>query len=94
MRDEAGNTYVEQVGPVSAGSGEPWLTFLTPDSMSALLVAHGLAPAAHLYQRGAVDDALWHRGDALRPGTLSVLTRAVVAGTVTATTVPEPGVDG
>jgi methyltransferase (TIGR00027 family) len=79
LRDEAGNSYAELVGPVIAERGEPWLTFLAPDEASALLAKHGLEPAEHVRQRDAVDAALWNRSDSLRPIELSVLTRATVA---------------
>ena len=76
MRDTAGNSYVELVGPVAAQRGEQWLTFLTPDEASALLARHGIEPIEHLRQRDAVSAALWQRSDSLRPSELSVLTRA------------------
>jgi methyltransferase (TIGR00027 family) len=78
MRDAAGNSYVELVGPVAALRGEPWLTFLTPGEASALLAGHGIEPAEHVRQRDAAGDALWQRSDSLRPAELSVLTRARV----------------
>jgi methyltransferase (TIGR00027 family) len=89
LRDDAGNAYVDQVGPVTAERGEPWLTFLSPGDMAALLTAHGLEAAAHLHQRDAVGAALWDRPDSLRPGRLSVLTRATVAAGAART--PDPG---
>lgn len=79
MRDAAGNSYVELVGPVAAQRGEPWLTFLTPGEASALLAGHGIEPAEHVRQRDAVGAALWQRSDSLRPAELSVLTRARVS---------------
>jgi methyltransferase (TIGR00027 family) len=42
MRDEVGRTYADLVMPVAAERGEPWLTFLSPHQMSALLAEHGL----------------------------------------------------
>jgi methyltransferase (TIGR00027 family) len=42
MRDEAGDTYAALVMPVAAQHGEPWLTFLTPADMSALLIDNRL----------------------------------------------------
>ncbi|MFG1873513.1 class I SAM-dependent methyltransferase [Sphaerisporangium sp. NPDC049003] len=76
LRDEAGQAYVEAVTPVSADGGEPWLTFLGPEGMSALLEKHGFAVIEHVHQRDTVDTALWDRSDALRPYELSLLTRA------------------
>ena len=78
LRDPAGQSYVEQVAPVAAGRGEPWLTFLGPDQMSALLAEHGLEPVAQVTQRDALDPALWQRTDVLRPARLSQLARARV----------------
>ena len=78
MRDEDGSTYAEQVAPVAAGRGEPWLTFLSPGEASELLAAHGMEPAEHVHQRDAVDAALWRRSDSLRPIDLSMLARARV----------------
>jgi methyltransferase (TIGR00027 family) len=80
LRDEAGDTYVELVMPAAADSGEPWLTFLAPAEMSALLDSHGLEPSAHVRQRDAVDAALWNRSDSLQPIELSNLARATVRG--------------
>jgi methyltransferase (TIGR00027 family) len=80
LRDEAGDTYVELVMPAAAERGEPWLTFLAPAEMSALLDSHGLEPSAHVRQRDAVDAALWNRSDSLQPIELSNLARATVRG--------------
>jgi len=79
MRDTAGNIYADLVMPVAAERGEPWLTCLTPDDMSALLTEHGFEPAEHLRQRDAVDAALWDRSDSLRPMDLSLIARATVS---------------
>ncbi|MEV7964872.1 SAM-dependent methyltransferase [Sphaerisporangium sp. NPDC088356] len=76
LRDEAGQAYVEAVMPVSAGGGEPWLTFLGPDGMASLLKEHGFDVMGHARQRDAVDAALWNRSDTLRPQDLSLLTHA------------------
>jgi methyltransferase (TIGR00027 family) len=77
-RDPAGDAYVEQVAPVSAGGGEPWLTFLAPEELSALLEHSGFAAPRHLRQRELVDPALWRRADALGPVELSMLAHAIV----------------
>lgn len=45
MRDPAGNAYADLVMPVAAERGEPWLTLLASDDMSARLEKHGLADA-------------------------------------------------
>jgi methyltransferase (TIGR00027 family) len=77
-RDPAGDAYVELVAPMSAERGEPWLTFLTPADMSALLAGHGFGDAVHVSQRDVMGSAGLDRADSLRPSDLSVLTRAVV----------------
>ncbi|WP_424528191.1 class I SAM-dependent methyltransferase [Sphaerisporangium viridialbum] len=82
LRDEAGQAYVEAVMPVSAGGGEPWLTFLGPEGMASLLKAHGFDVVEHARQRDAVDASLWDRSDALRPYDLSLLTHARVPGRI------------
>ena len=79
LRDETGNTYADLVAPTAAERGEPWLTFLAPDDMSALLEWHGFGAITHVQQRDSVPAALWDRSDALRPAALSVLARATVS---------------
>jgi methyltransferase (TIGR00027 family) len=79
LRDETGNTYAGLVAPTAAERGEPWLTLLAPDDMSALLERHGFGAIAHVQQRDSVPSALWDRTDALRPAVLSVLARATVS---------------
>jgi methyltransferase (TIGR00027 family) len=78
LRDAAGDNYVDLVGPVAAELGEPWVTFLSPDDMSALLNKHNFGPVRHIRQHDAVDPALWNRSDALRPIDLTVLAHATV----------------
>jgi methyltransferase (TIGR00027 family) len=78
MRDEAGSSYVELVGSSSAERGEPWLTFLSPQQMSELLVSHGLTPLRQVTQRDIADGAIWNRADALRPVRLSMIAHAAV----------------
>jgi O-methyltransferase involved in polyketide biosynthesis len=79
LRDATGSTYADLVAPTAAERGEPWLTFLAPDDMSALLDRHGFGAIAHVQQRDSVPAALWDRTDALRPAALSVLARATVS---------------
>lgn len=79
MRDEAGNTYVELVGPSAGERGEPWLTFLSPADMSRLLTRNGLRPLRHVAQRDVGDAKTWQRSDSLRPVELSLITHATVA---------------
>jgi methyltransferase (TIGR00027 family) len=78
LRDEHGRTFAELVMPFAAEQGEPWLTLLTPDEMSALLADHGFGSVEHVRQRDAVDAALWDRTDSLRPSDLAFIARASV----------------
>ncbi len=77
MRDAAGNAYVELAAPVAAQRGEPWLTFLTPGDMSALLEQHGFGSVEHVRQCDSVGAARWDRSDSLRPAELSRLAHAI-----------------
>ena len=78
MRDEAGNAYVELVGPSTAERGEPWLTFMSPKDMSDLLARHGLRPLRHVAQADVGDATTWQRSDSLRPIELSLIAHATV----------------
>jgi methyltransferase (TIGR00027 family) len=78
LRDDTGDAYAALVAPAAAERGEPWLTFLAPDDMSALLAGHGFGAVEHVRQRDAVPAALWDRADSLRPADLSVLVRATI----------------
>jgi methyltransferase (TIGR00027 family) len=80
MRDEAGDSYAQQVMPVAAQHGEPWLTFLSADDMSGLLEEHGFGSIEHIRQRDTVEAAVWDRSDSLRPIDLSCLAHATVSG--------------
>ncbi len=78
LRDEIGQTYADLVAPAAAEWGEPWLTLLSPDGMSALLDGHGFGAVEHVRQRDSIPAALWDRTDSLRPAALSVLARATI----------------
>ena len=78
LRDAAGASYADQVMPVAAEHGEPWLTCLAPGEMSALLEGHGFGMGEHVGQRDSIDAALWDRSDSLRPIGLSVLAQAII----------------
>ena len=78
LRDDTGEAYVGLVAPVAAERGEPWLTFLAPDAMWALLARHGFGRVEHVRQRDSIPAALWDRADSLRPADLSVLARATI----------------
>jgi len=77
LRDQTADDYVRQVSQFAAAGGEPWRSFLAPDQVQAILSAHGFSVAEHVRQRDAVPAELWKRSDPLRPGELSMITRAV-----------------
>ncbi|MEV4116242.1 SAM-dependent methyltransferase [Nonomuraea sp. NPDC049695] len=78
LRDERGSAYAGFALPAAAERGEPWLSFFTPDELSALLKQHGLEVVEHVRQADCVDPGLWERSDALRPADLCRLARAAV----------------
>jgi methyltransferase (TIGR00027 family) len=79
LRDAVGDSYVEQVAPVAAERGEPWLSFLSPQAMSVLLGGCGLTQISNVGQAEIGDAATWTRSDSLRPTELSMLAHAAVA---------------
>lgn len=79
LRDDVGTSYVEQVAPVAAQRGEPWLSFFSPEQMTALLKCHGFVNVRHIAQRDVGSEAMWRRTDALRPADLSKLAHATLA---------------
>lgn len=79
LRDAAGQTYVDLVGPTTAERGEPWLSFFTPTDLSELLTARGFDDVRGVGQREALPANLWQRNDALRPAALSMIAQATVA---------------
>jgi len=77
LREAAGNGYAEAVGPVAAGQGEPWRTFLSPAALAELLREAGFDVVEQAGQRQSVEpETLWRRTDALRPAALSALAHA------------------
>jgi methyltransferase (TIGR00027 family) len=78
LRDETGQAYAQFALRVAEERGEPWLSFFTPERLSALLEANGLAVTGHARQQDAIPAALWRRSDALRPADLCRLARAAV----------------
>jgi O-methyltransferase involved in polyketide biosynthesis len=76
LRDEAGQSYVDQLAPVSAQRGEPWLSCFAPDEMSDLLRRAGFGTVDHSGQRETVPAAMWDRTDALRPARLTTIAHA------------------
>jgi methyltransferase (TIGR00027 family) len=80
LRDQDGQSYAGQVGPVAAERGEPWLTCPAPDEMSAQLTMHGFGRVRQISQRDSVSPRLWARSDTLHPIRLSMLAHATIAG--------------
>ncbi|WP_202969055.1 class I SAM-dependent methyltransferase [Nocardia seriolae] len=80
LRDESGRVYAEFALPATAGQGEPFLSFFSPETVTALLTAHVFTVAEHISQREAVDAALWQRDDALHPADFCRLVRAHNSG--------------
>ncbi|GAB2546801.1 class I SAM-dependent methyltransferase [Nocardia heshunensis] len=76
LRDESGRVYAEFALTATADQGEPFLSFFSPETVAALLDAHGFTVAEHVSQRDAVDAALWQRDDALHPADFCRLVRA------------------
>lgn len=80
LRDQDGQSYADQVGPVAAQRGEPWLSCLAPDQMSALLETHGFGRTEQVGQRDSISGQLWDRSDTLHPIRLSMLAHATIRG--------------
>ena len=80
LRDQDGQSYVDQVAPFAAERGEPWLSCLAPDEMSALLRSHGFGRIEQTSQQDSISPHLWARSDPLHPIRLSMLAHATVPG--------------
>ncbi|MTE13187.1 SAM-dependent methyltransferase [Nocardia sp. CT2-14] len=78
LRDERGRVYGEFAIPATAEQGEPWLSYFTPESLTALLERCGFTAVAHISQREAVDEEVWRRDDGLCPADLCRLGRATI----------------
>jgi methyltransferase (TIGR00027 family) len=78
LRDEAGQSYVDQVAPVSEQRGEPWRSFFAPEEMGELLRRAGFAATDHIGQRETVPPAAWDRTDSLHPARLATIAHARV----------------
>jgi methyltransferase (TIGR00027 family) len=78
LQDETARSYSDIVMPLAAQRGEPWLTLLTPDDMTAMLERHGFGEVRHVSQRDAVAPGLWQRTGPPRPLNLSNLAHATV----------------
>lgn len=79
LRDQDGQSFADQVAPIAAQHGEPWLTCPTPDEMSAQLTAHGFGQVRHISQQDSISPQLWARPDTLHPVRLSMLAHATIA---------------
>jgi methyltransferase (TIGR00027 family) len=91
LRDQDGQSYASQVAPIAAQRGEPWLTCLTPDEMSAQLTEHGFGQVRQISQRDSIRPQLWARSDTLHPIRLSMLAHATLAHATSATSATSPG---
>jgi methyltransferase (TIGR00027 family) len=78
MQDADARAYTDIVMPLATQRGEPWLTLLAPDDMTAVLKRNGFCDVKHVSQREAVDEKLWDRTDSLRPLNLSNIAHATV----------------
>jgi methyltransferase (TIGR00027 family) len=78
LRDAAGDMYAELVGQASAERGEPWLSCLSPDEMTALLGRHGFGAIRDISQRDMIPAAAWQRSDSLQPVELSRIAHAAI----------------
>jgi hypothetical protein len=79
LRDEAGQALADFLMPRAEAAGEPWLTFLTPADVRAMLTARGMTVVDDVGRREQVDQALWRRSAALRPHRLGRVVRASAA---------------
>jgi methyltransferase (TIGR00027 family) len=76
LRDADGEIYAGFAKPVSAQSGEPWLSEFTPKQMSKLLAEAGFRVVEQRGQRSAIDASLWNRSDGLKPSELWMMAHA------------------
>jgi methyltransferase (TIGR00027 family) len=76
LRDEAGQSYVDQVAPVSAQWGEAWRSCFAPEELDEVLRRAGFGSTVHIGQRETVPAALWDRTDALAPARLAAIAHA------------------
>jgi O-methyltransferase involved in polyketide biosynthesis len=76
LRDEDGQSYVDQVAPASAEWGEPWRSCFAPGEMTELLRRAGFTRIDHSGQREMVPAEVWDRSDSLRPARLATIAHA------------------
>ena len=79
LRDGAGQSYVDQVAPVSEQRGEPWRSFFDPDGLTDVLRRAGFDVVDHIGQRDTVPAAAWDRTDSLRPARLATIAHARIS---------------
>jgi methyltransferase (TIGR00027 family) len=77
-RDEAGQSYMDVLVPAFADRGEAFLSFFSPEEVTALVAECGYETIEQVNQRESVDAALWDRSDALGPAQISLNTHARV----------------
>jgi methyltransferase (TIGR00027 family) len=75
-RDAAGQSYIDQMMPLAAQRGEPWLSPLAPADIEGMLIAAGFNRVRHVAQRDMVPAPAWVRSDSLRPARLSAIAHA------------------
>ncbi|MFF0574836.1 class I SAM-dependent methyltransferase [Streptosporangium saharense] len=77
--DETATAFTQLATAAAAERGEPWLSFFTPEELSATLAEHGLTVAEHVGQREAADPESWRSNEKLLPAESCRLVRSVVA---------------
>jgi methyltransferase (TIGR00027 family) len=74
LRDAGGQEYGQMAAEISAKRGEPWITYLRPDEMTALMASAGFDSVEHVGQHDL--PYLRERADRLRPTKLSMFAHA------------------
>ncbi|MER7128330.1 class I SAM-dependent methyltransferase [Streptosporangium saharense] len=77
--DETATAFAQLATAAAAERGEPWLSFFTPEELSAVLAEHGLTVAEHVSQREVADPESWRSNEKLLPAESCRLVRSVVA---------------
>ncbi|MFI7534185.1 class I SAM-dependent methyltransferase [Streptosporangium sp. NPDC049376] len=76
--DETATAFGQMAMAAAAERGEPWLSFFTPEELSATLAKHGLTVAEHVGQREVADPESWLSNERLLPPENCRLVRSVV----------------
>jgi methyltransferase (TIGR00027 family) len=74
LRDAGGQEYGRMAAEISARRGEPWITFVSPDEMTALLWDAGFTAVEHVGYHDL--PYLYDRADRLHPTKLSMFAHA------------------